>query len=99
MSLQLADADLLILHRIIGRATRRLTQAHMAYAKGTLAPRHYQCAHKVRSDMAMLLATFEDKHYGAIEPDMLQAMRHIETTAHAFVCRLENLDDVRHAAA
>ena len=98
MLLQLADADLLILHRVIGRATRRLTQAHLAYAKGQLQPRHYQCAYKVRGDMAMLLAAFEDKHYGSVDPEMLQAMRHIETAAHAFVCRLEDTDDVRQVA-
>ena len=100
MLLQLADPDdIFIVNSVVKIASQHITAAHIAFREGLLEDEHIQWAHKIRSDLGQLLALFEDKTHGRMEPEMLNAMRLLEASAHKFLCCLDDTDYVRQAAA
>ena len=98
MAMQLSRADTQRLSSIMAGSSQSLTDAHMAYAEGRLLKSHVEDAYKIRDSMISLLADFEDgAHYGAVEFEWRQAMRHFETTASALIAAVQFEDDVRPA--
>ena len=100
MSLQLSTSERIVVHIALKKASHRIVALHRAYAEGDLRPSHIISARTIRDRLASLIAKFGDgEYYGTIEPDMLQALRHMETAANAFLCNVHGVDDVRTMVA